>query len=511
MPNIAATYSRVSTDDQAGPDKTSLDTQEKACEALAERSGYVVPKEFRIRDDFTGATLNRPSLRRLRQFAAEKKVQAIVYYTANRLARDAVDLMVLLREFRRAGVAVLAVHNPPKDDELGRAMTFLEGTFAEVERREIKERTNRAKLAIAQQGERLPQGTGKGLYGYRYNKDTHKREIEPEQAAQVRRMFTAIAEKGYSLHGLATEFNREGQRTREGAPWHPLTIKRIITNPAYTGVTYFNRYKRVAEDGKPSRLVLRPETEWIAMNSVTPPIVSPTLFDAAQAALAGPRRRMVADPKPYLLTGHIFCVECGSRMSGTTLSGRYRYYQCLLARPRVGMKPRCKARMTRAEELEADVWTAISERLENPSIIIGEIRRRQVEGQLYREEDRQRIQRELASLDREEAKLLQAYRVSDMNVVLLAKGVKEIKQRRTVLQHQLQEIELARQDAAKADQLAKGVEEACRHIRGKLGNAPFGKKRLALEAISARVTAGPESATLRGLFPSYITIEQTSA
>ncbi len=61
----AATYGRVSTEDQA--DGTSLETQTAECVALAEANGYQVPLDYRIRDEYTGATMQRPGLDRLRQ------------------------------------------------------------------------------------------------------------------------------------------------------------------------------------------------------------------------------------------------------------------------------------------------------------------------------------------------------------------------------------------------------------------------------------------------------------
>ena len=218
----AATYGRVSTEDQA--DGTSLDTQTDESVVLAESNGYQVPPDYRIRDEYTGATMQRPGLDRLRQLAQDGSIEAIVYHSADRLSRDSIDLMILLREFQRAGVKVYAVHNPPSDGPLGRAVTFMRGTFAELERRVIVERTMRAKRAIAEHG-RLPQGTGSGFYGYDYDRSAKTRSINHGQAELVRRMFAMIGE-GQSLHGAATPLNREGYRTASGARWHPQGIRR---------------------------------------------------------------------------------------------------------------------------------------------------------------------------------------------------------------------------------------------------------------------------------------------
>ncbi len=73
---IAATYSRVSTEDQ-GERGTSLETQEAACVTLAQANGYNVPLEYRIREEFTGATLDRPVLQRLRKLVRDGEVDVV--------------------------------------------------------------------------------------------------------------------------------------------------------------------------------------------------------------------------------------------------------------------------------------------------------------------------------------------------------------------------------------------------------------------------------------------------
>ena len=57
---------------------------------------------------------------------------------------------------------------------MGEAITYLRGTFAQVEAEKIRERTMRGKKAFLQKG-KLPTGTGKGLYGYKWDKENKKR------------------------------------------------------------------------------------------------------------------------------------------------------------------------------------------------------------------------------------------------------------------------------------------------------------------------------------------------
>ena len=73
-------------------------------------------------------------------------------------------------------------------DEVGRFILAARAFIAEVEREKIAERTMRGKEERARSG-RIPQAFGRGWYGYTYNPDTGRREIEPFQAALVRRIF----------------------------------------------------------------------------------------------------------------------------------------------------------------------------------------------------------------------------------------------------------------------------------------------------------------------------------
>jgi site-specific DNA recombinase len=58
----------------------------------------------------------------------------------------------------------------------GQLIGFVNGYAAQIEREKIRERTVRGKLARAAQG-KLPEGTGKGAYGYRYESETGRREL----------------------------------------------------------------------------------------------------------------------------------------------------------------------------------------------------------------------------------------------------------------------------------------------------------------------------------------------
>jgi site-specific DNA recombinase len=92
----AATYSRVSTDDQADRGY-SLPSQIEACHKYAESLGYSVVVEYS--EDVSGATPmgQRPRGARLSEMVGRREVDAVIVYQVDRLSRDIVDLLVTVR------------------------------------------------------------------------------------------------------------------------------------------------------------------------------------------------------------------------------------------------------------------------------------------------------------------------------------------------------------------------------------------------------------------------------
>ena len=102
MSKIAVGYARVSTDEQAKG--YSLPTQLEAVRQYAARLGYQLVEEFQ--DDYTGASLDRPGLDRLREYVAHNRVDRLIVYEIDRLARKSVYQMLIEEELAKHGTLV---------------------------------------------------------------------------------------------------------------------------------------------------------------------------------------------------------------------------------------------------------------------------------------------------------------------------------------------------------------------------------------------------------------------
>src|SRR5947199_7108480 len=150
-PIRAAIYARVSTDQQA--EANTIASQVEALEERLGRDGLPLEQELRFLDEgCSGSTLDRPSLERLRDAAAEGAIDRLYIHSPDRLARSYAYQVLLVDELRRCGVVVVFLNLPigcsPEEDLL----LQVQGMVAEYERAQILERSRRRKLHAARRG-----------------------------------------------------------------------------------------------------------------------------------------------------------------------------------------------------------------------------------------------------------------------------------------------------------------------------------------------------------------------
>ena len=144
-------YARVSSDLQA-----ETGTIKSQIAALLERirsDGLQVPEELQFIDDgVSGATLIRPALERLRDVVYGGTLERIYIMSPDRLSRKYAYQILLIDEFRRAGVEVVFLNKQTGDSPEDELLLQVQGVVSEYERAKIMERSRRGKLHAAKQG-----------------------------------------------------------------------------------------------------------------------------------------------------------------------------------------------------------------------------------------------------------------------------------------------------------------------------------------------------------------------
>ena len=292
----------------------------------AKQDGESADAALVLREQWTGADLDRPVLGQLRQVVQNGKIRLIYVYSPDRLARNPLHPLMLMEEFQMAGVEVRFVRGPSDDAPEGRLMIYIQGYFRQKERLEFVKRTMRGKRKTAESG-RVPTGTGCGIYGYDYD-PVHKVRTVNEQEGHVVQMIFGWAFEGWTTYRIALKLNEMNIPTKRGRKWAHTSVKRVLEKESYTGVDYYGRKRWRKVSGNKREVTDRPESEWIRIEGFTPQLVTPELFEAVQERLDTPQSRAVKSGRRYLLTGFGKCPECGSAIIGSSTRGDRRYYRC---------------------------------------------------------------------------------------------------------------------------------------------------------------------------------------
>jgi hypothetical protein len=129
----AAIYARVSSEQQK--EENTIASQTAALIDFAREQGYSVPDDWVIEDEgFSGASLLRPGLERLRDLAAEGHIQAVLIHSPDRLSRKYAYQVLLTEEFARHGVETIFLKAPHSDTPEDQLMLQFQGMIAEYER-----------------------------------------------------------------------------------------------------------------------------------------------------------------------------------------------------------------------------------------------------------------------------------------------------------------------------------------------------------------------------------------
>jgi site-specific DNA recombinase len=163
-----AIYVRVSTQRQA--QTQTIEQQIDRLRAHLQAQGWPLQEGDIFRDDgYSGASLKRPGLDRLRDRAALASFDKIFVTDPDRLARKYVHQMLLLEELQKHGCRVEFLDRPMSQDPHDQLLLQIRGAVAEYERTLIAERMRRGRQRQFQAGKMLP--WTRAPYGYRMATD----------------------------------------------------------------------------------------------------------------------------------------------------------------------------------------------------------------------------------------------------------------------------------------------------------------------------------------------------
>lgn len=225
-----AIYTRQSVDKM---DSISIESQLEYCKYETRGNPY---KSYSDKG-YSGKNTNRPAFEEMLEDIKQGKVSRVIVYKLDRISRSILDFANMMEIFAAHNVEfVSSTERFDTSTPIGRAMLNICIVFAQLERETIQKRVADAYYSRSKRGfymgGRIPYGfekTNTVIDGIR----TSMYVPIPEEAEQIRLMYSLYANEDNSLGDIISYFNEHGIKHLRGGMWSVGRISDMLRNPIY--------------------------------------------------------------------------------------------------------------------------------------------------------------------------------------------------------------------------------------------------------------------------------------
>lgn len=445
----------------------SLEVQEEALRRYATQAGGEIAKLFRIAETASKGD-ERKTFRELMTYAKKNAgfLDGLLFYKVDRAARNLFDYVELERLESEYNLPFISVSQPTENTPAGRMMRRTLANMASfyTEQQSVDVREGLAR--------RVQEGwfVTRGPYGYRnIRKDGRGMvEIDPVQAANVRRIFHLYAYENLTLDGLVERINAEGMVFRSATPKFPRSsVHNILKDRAYIGEIEFRG-------------------EWYPGKH--DPLIDRATWERVQVLLGGQNYHCHA----LTYSGEfMICAQCGHPITGEcktkmTKAGprSYIYYRCAKY-----TKPGHARIRVQEADLDKQVLAIFDKmRVEDEGVrdwfrmvLVSQTRDSQAESLAQRAE----LQRQETLYVQQQDRLLNMRLADDIDQETFARKSTEIRDRLASIKLQLDALDRSHDEIA---DLASKAFELSQTLRGQWLTADYDAKRRILEIVCLNCT-----------------------
>ena len=307
--NKAVIYARFSSHNQR---EESIDGQLRECKKYADREGLVVVGEY-IDRAISGKTDDRADFQRMIRDSEKHGWDFVIVYAIDRFARNRYDSAIYKAKLKKNGVRVVYAKQTIPDGPEGIILESVMEGYAEYYSENLSLHIKRGLHENALQCKKT---AGSIPYGYDVDDELHF-VINPAEAQVVRELYALYLLKG-SFTAILNHCNEKGYRNKKGKPFTKHGIYAIFHNVKYKGVYKYDD---------------------VEIENGVPEIIPKDVWDAVQDKMrkSPMSHAHTSAPADFLLTGKLFCGECGKMMigeSGRSKNGSIHYYYKCVGRKR---------------------------------------------------------------------------------------------------------------------------------------------------------------------------------
>lgn len=471
-----AIYVRVSTDIQV--DGYSIDEQIERLEKYCQARDWIIYDKY-IDPGFSGSNINRPAMLKMITDIRDNKIDLVLVYKLDRLSRSQKDTLYLIEEeFLPNSVDFISMtENFDTSTPFGKAMIGILSVFAQLERENIKTRlamghVGRAKAGYWRGGSNPPIG---------YDFIDGKLAVNEYEALQVQLIFKMFLD-GETINGIS-KYMHEHYKNKYSSYKDSSQTGTILKNKLYIGKI---KYKGKEYDG------------------VHEPIIDDETFNRVQARykeISSKWSEHYRSPYhgKYLLSGLLFCGNCGARYFVATSrrkDKRYAYYKCYSRDGNSTMKKMdgCKNPNYKVEVLDQAVLDEIKKLKLDPDYIDQIIAADRSED-LGENNDLLILKNKLTEIENKINKLMDLYTLGTIPFSDIGDRIKPLYEEKDQLETEIQKYQV---QIKTPDVLSKSdTKDILNRYADQIDTADLSVKRELVQALIRKIEIGSERNTIK--------------
>ena len=324
---ITALYCRLSRDDELQGDSNSIKNQKAILQKYAADNGFG-NIQFFVDDGYSGTTFDRPDWQRLSGMIDEGQIGTLIVKDMSRLGRDYLQVGMLTEMvFPNNDVRFIAVNNGVDSvNGTENDMTPFINLFNEFYAKDTSRKIRAVFKAKGNAGKPLCTNPP---YGYIKDPEDKNHWIIDGTAAEVVREIFHLCVQGYGVSKMANIITAkhimnptahakalgigvsDNRSTADDYKWGNSTISHMLTRQEYIGSTV--NFKTYRKSYKQKKQLKNDPDNWQIFEGTHEAIIDSETFAIVQRLREG-RRRVTPMGEMPILSGMLFCADCGAKL-----------------------------------------------------------------------------------------------------------------------------------------------------------------------------------------------------
>ena len=324
----------------------------------------------------------RPWLKKLKDDIDKWKIDVLIVWRLDRIARKTLILLELIEFFKLHNVNFISTdENVDIKTPTWSFFITVIGALAEMERKLIAEKTALWKIEWVNKW--FFSMGWKPSFGFIKNTKTRKLEVNEEETKIVKDIFDMYVNQNKSLWEISNILTAKNLWN-----WEATKVSRIISNQAYIWIyhlnktqiiDYFEENEATWKKVKKQKTIEKDKKDWKFLEVET--IIVPEIFQKAQEKLETNKYKFNNNNKPvinHIFAGLLKCGCCNSNYKGD--KGKpdkdwilKPYYRCWRTNAyKYWLDSCCNNSQIRESELIENIYWVINKILKNPNNVIEE-------------------------------------------------------------------------------------------------------------------------------------------